>query len=133
MRELEAAAVYVGIEQRSLRHALRGPCPLDALLAMTLHRAKAVSRPFPSWNRSILTEIYLFHACSCQEILRTETAGQGQDGLSVCTDSPTLPDQESPAPGQAPPRPRRSNSSRSSAMLPAVVQLSQPRSNTNSR
>jgi 3'-phosphoadenosine 5'-phosphosulfate synthase len=36
-----------------------------------------VSRPFPSWNRSILTEIYLCHACSCQEILRTaETAGQ---------------------------------------------------------
>ena len=36
-----------------------------------------VSRPFPSWNRSILTEIYLCHACSCQEILRTETAGTG--------------------------------------------------------
>jgi hypothetical protein len=35
-----------------------------------------VSRPFPSWNRSILTEIYLCHACSCQEIFRTETAGQ---------------------------------------------------------
>ena len=38
-----------------------------------------VSRPFPSWNRPILTEIYLCHACSCQEILRTETAGQGID------------------------------------------------------
>jgi hypothetical protein len=25
-----------------------------------------VSRPFPSWNRSILTEIYLCHACSYQ-------------------------------------------------------------------
>eukprot|EP01047_Picozoa_sp_COSAG01_P021962 COSAG01_NODE_1290_length_10882_cov_25.926922_10_plen_63_part_00 len=23
-----------------------------------------VRRPFPSWNRSILTEIYLCHACS---------------------------------------------------------------------
>jgi hypothetical protein len=34
------------------------------------------SRPFPSWKRPILTEIYLCHACSCQEILRTETAGQ---------------------------------------------------------
>jgi hypothetical protein len=32
--------------------------------------------PFPSWNRSILTEIYLCHACSCPEILRTEMAGQ---------------------------------------------------------
>ena len=38
---------------------------------------EAVSRPFPSWNRSISTEIYLCHACSCQEILRVETAGQG--------------------------------------------------------
>jgi hypothetical protein len=36
-----------------------------------------VSRPFPSWNRSILTDIYLCDACSCQKILRTETAGQG--------------------------------------------------------
>jgi|EP01047_Picozoa_sp_COSAG01_P051226 hypothetical protein len=35
-----------------------------------------VSRPFPSWNRSILTEIQLCHACSCQEISRVETAGQ---------------------------------------------------------
>jgi hypothetical protein len=35
-----------------------------------------VSQPFPSWIRSTLTEIYLCHACSCQEILRTETAGQ---------------------------------------------------------
>ena len=40
---------------------------------------KLVSRPFPSWNRSILTEIYLCHAC-CQAILRTETAGQGAQG-----------------------------------------------------
>eukprot|EP01047_Picozoa_sp_COSAG01_P003484 COSAG01_NODE_104_length_26171_cov_96.617612_10_plen_163_part_00 len=37
---------------------------------------EAVSRPFPSWNRSILIEIYLCHTCSCQAILRTETAGQ---------------------------------------------------------
>jgi hypothetical protein len=44
-----------------------------------------VSRPFPSWNRSILTEIYLCHACSCQEIVRTETAGQASwpHGLRV--------------------------------------------------
>jgi hypothetical protein len=26
-----------------------------------------VSRPFPSWNRSTLTEIYLCHSCSCQK------------------------------------------------------------------
>eukprot|EP01047_Picozoa_sp_COSAG01_P014532 COSAG01_NODE_710_length_14110_cov_94.506745_1_plen_81_part_00 len=42
-----------------------------------VEQLQAVSWPFPSWNRSILTEIYLCHACSCQEILRTETAGQG--------------------------------------------------------
>jgi hypothetical protein len=35
-----------------------------------------VSRPFPSWNRSISTEIYLCHACSYHDILRTDTAGQ---------------------------------------------------------
>jgi hypothetical protein len=53
------------------RHTLMGQC-------CTLYeRLQAVvSRPFPSWNRSILTEIYLCNACSCQEILRTETAGQ---------------------------------------------------------
>eukprot|EP01047_Picozoa_sp_COSAG01_P037344 COSAG01_NODE_2962_length_6786_cov_21.580544_3_plen_153_part_00 len=31
-------------------------------------RPWTVSRPFPSWSRSILTEIYLCHACSCQQI-----------------------------------------------------------------
>eukprot|EP01047_Picozoa_sp_COSAG01_P018078 COSAG01_NODE_973_length_12368_cov_12.435732_4_plen_55_part_00 len=30
--------------------------------------ATAVSRPFPSWNWSILTEIYLCHACSYHKI-----------------------------------------------------------------
>jgi hypothetical protein len=39
-----------------------------------------VSRLFPSWNQSMLTEIHLWHACSCQEILRTETAGQAGAG-----------------------------------------------------
>jgi hypothetical protein len=29
---------------------------------------RTVSRPFPSWSRSILTEIYLCHACSYHEI-----------------------------------------------------------------
>jgi hypothetical protein len=43
----------------------------------------AVSRPFSSWNRSILTEIYLCHACSCQEILRTKTAGQDADFKTI--------------------------------------------------
>jgi hypothetical protein len=41
--------------------------------------AATVSRPIPSWNRSILTEISLCHACSCQERLRVETARQVED------------------------------------------------------
>eukprot|EP01047_Picozoa_sp_COSAG01_P027591 COSAG01_NODE_1825_length_9137_cov_246.763886_9_plen_223_part_00 len=43
---------------------------------LAFNRLNKVSRPFPSWNRSISTEIYLCHACSCHEMLRTETAGQ---------------------------------------------------------
>jgi hypothetical protein len=38
--------------------------------------ASRVSRAFQSWNRSILTEIYLCHACSCHEIEDMETPGQ---------------------------------------------------------
>jgi hypothetical protein len=46
--------------------------------ALTMRRrAKlfCVSRAFPSWTRSILTEIHLCHACSDQD-LRMETPGQ---------------------------------------------------------
>eukprot|EP01049_Picozoa_sp_SAG25_P013352 SAG25_NODE_2044_length_2002_cov_2.596427_2_plen_80_part_00 len=52
---------------------------------VTLMLGMMVSRPFPSWNRSILTEISLRHACSCQEMLRTETAAQviGADKLTL--------------------------------------------------
>jgi hypothetical protein len=45
------------------------------------HPIDAVSRPFPSWDRSTLAEIYLCHACSCHELLRAETAGQVLAGL----------------------------------------------------
>jgi hypothetical protein len=46
-------------------------------LALTLPgNTFAVSRPFPSWHRSRLTEIYPGHACLCQERLRADTAGQ---------------------------------------------------------
>jgi hypothetical protein len=54
-----------------------------------------VSRPFSSWSWSILTEIYLGHACSCQEILRTETAGQGRR-LTTLLCAPTSPPLVSP-------------------------------------
>jgi hypothetical protein len=40
----------------------------------------AVRQAFPSWMRSIWTEIYLCRTCSCHEILRAETPGQvGRD------------------------------------------------------
>jgi hypothetical protein len=45
-------------------------------LGQILHGHDSVSRAFASWNRSILTEISLCHACSCHQILRAETAGQ---------------------------------------------------------
>jgi hypothetical protein len=35
-------------------------------------------RAFPSWKRSILTEIYLRGVCSCQEILRRRNGHCGQ-------------------------------------------------------
>eukprot|EP01049_Picozoa_sp_SAG25_P005020 SAG25_NODE_331_length_9668_cov_3.863518_8_plen_396_part_00 len=42
-----------------------------------------VSRAFPSCTRSILAEIYLCHACSCQiEKLRMETPGQAKPNMS---------------------------------------------------
>eukprot|EP01047_Picozoa_sp_COSAG01_P041451 COSAG01_NODE_3557_length_5939_cov_4.468151_8_plen_162_part_00 len=37
---------------------------------------RAVSRAFPSWKLSILTEIYLCHACSYRKKLRMETPEQ---------------------------------------------------------
>jgi hypothetical protein len=48
-----------------------------ATIDEALAGAHGVSRAFPSWNRSILAEIYLCHACSYQEILRTEHARTG--------------------------------------------------------
>ena len=42
-----------------------------------------MSRAFPSWNRSMLTEIYLCHACSCQEILRTKRPGRGAVSIGM--------------------------------------------------
>jgi hypothetical protein len=48
--------------------------------------APAVRQAFPSWMRSILTEIGLCRTCSCQEILRMETPGQAQ-GLICALDT----------------------------------------------
>jgi hypothetical protein len=48
----------------------------DTSLRPTWGGVPIVRQPFPSWRRSILTEIYPCHTCSCQEILRMETPGQ---------------------------------------------------------
>jgi hypothetical protein len=49
-------------------------------------RSLGVSWSFSSWNRSILAEIYLCHACSRQEILRTKTAGQAPLHTARCAE-----------------------------------------------
>eukprot|EP01047_Picozoa_sp_COSAG01_P034490 COSAG01_NODE_2594_length_7402_cov_7.251951_1_plen_174_part_10 len=47
--------------------------------ATALPKRPAVCRPFPSWNRSTLTEMYPCHACPCREMLRAEpAAGQAE-------------------------------------------------------
>eukprot|EP01047_Picozoa_sp_COSAG01_P028972 COSAG01_NODE_1968_length_8769_cov_5.768166_3_plen_67_part_00 len=50
---------------------------IDSVQALLPRLVGPVSRrAFPSWNnRSILTEIHLYHACSCQK-LRMETPGK---------------------------------------------------------
>jgi hypothetical protein len=49
-----------------------------------------VSRPFPSWNRSILTEIYLCHACSHPEVeggnARVGSCGQEHSLADYCNE-----------------------------------------------
>jgi hypothetical protein len=64
-------------------------CGLLANLGSGVGALATVSRPFPSWNRPILTDIYLCHACSCHEIedgngragLQRGDVPQGQRGL----------------------------------------------------
>eukprot|EP01047_Picozoa_sp_COSAG01_P090072 COSAG01_NODE_22007_length_876_cov_0.998713_1_plen_80_part_10 len=46
-------------EQASLEEQLRLLRHVEAEAAAEAEAARAVSRPFPSWNRSTLTEIYL--------------------------------------------------------------------------
>jgi hypothetical protein len=53
---------------RQVQHWVEEAERLDELEAERgLTGVEAVSRPFPSWNRSISTEIYLCHACSDHE------------------------------------------------------------------
>jgi hypothetical protein len=71
----EQAAEAVEKARRDLQQQLR-----EDEAEQARRKRNFVSRPFPSWDRSILTEIYLCHASCCQEILRgAETAGQAED------------------------------------------------------
>jgi hypothetical protein len=54
----------------------------------------AVSAPFPSFARPVLTDISLCHACSCQEMLRAETARQEHGCFLRLPYQPTLPPEE---------------------------------------
>jgi hypothetical protein len=99
---------------RQVQHWVEEAERLDELEAERgLTGVEAVSRPFPSWNRSISTEIYLCHACSCQEILRTETAGQvlaqrRRAEEERCEPSPALPHiRRTPPPSIFPDKNRR--------------------------
>eukprot|EP01047_Picozoa_sp_COSAG01_P010422 COSAG01_NODE_440_length_17033_cov_16.301110_8_plen_256_part_00 len=64
--------------RRHRRRRRRRYAPLRSLeeVLASAEMRRIVSRPFSSWNRPILTEIYLCHACSCHETLRVKTAGQ---------------------------------------------------------
>eukprot|EP01047_Picozoa_sp_COSAG01_P037083 COSAG01_NODE_2926_length_6839_cov_5.363353_6_plen_272_part_00 len=67
MSRLEAEVEAVEARMQELRrrpHDERGLVPFDAAAVFD----EAVSRVFPSCTRSILTESYLCHGCSCQEI-----------------------------------------------------------------
>eukprot|EP01047_Picozoa_sp_COSAG01_P044548 COSAG01_NODE_4039_length_5406_cov_1.715980_1_plen_141_part_10 len=77
------------------------PPPPQGSWLHELERWEEVDRPFPSWKRSILTEIYLCHACSCQEILRTETAGQEVDRLTRLSMTPASGQRREGAPPQS--------------------------------
>jgi hypothetical protein len=74
MQQNEAAKSTISALRAELEAAAGAASGLRADVGARDRRI--VSRPFPSWNRSILTEIHLCHACSCQEILRVETARQ---------------------------------------------------------
>jgi hypothetical protein len=64
-------------------------CGQLAVQAVELFNQQPVSWPFPSWNRSILAETYLCHACSCQEILIKD--GNGRAGHLPAGSQAVLP------------------------------------------
>jgi hypothetical protein len=58
-------------------HARRERAERERREAEVAAQVEVVRRAFPSWKRSILTEIHLCHACSYQEI---EDGGKSRSG-----------------------------------------------------
>jgi hypothetical protein len=69
--------VCIGSHQSGLQRARCTPTAFDHYCAAD---PSTVSRPFSSWNRPMLTEIYLCHACSYHEI----EDGNGRAGRRAC-------------------------------------------------
>eukprot|EP01047_Picozoa_sp_COSAG01_P024456 COSAG01_NODE_1511_length_10068_cov_7.643731_14_plen_251_part_00 len=71
--ELELQVAAAGPEpeperQDGLPSSSFGRSPISLIPTRSSTLTPMVSRPFPSWNRSILTEIYLCHTCSYHKI-----------------------------------------------------------------
>jgi hypothetical protein len=71
--ELELQAAAAGPEpeperQDGLPSSSFGRSPISLIPTRSSTLTPMVSRPFSSWNRSILTEIYICHTCSYHEI-----------------------------------------------------------------
>jgi hypothetical protein len=64
----DATTLAIARSTTSVVNAINDYSPTNGLCMAWPASARVVSAPFPSWNRSILTEIYLCHACSYHEI-----------------------------------------------------------------
>jgi hypothetical protein len=70
-----AAAGGVGRQRRGSSSTVGSQSTVpDTVVASDPCESVGCAAAFPSWNRSILTEIYLCHACSCHEILSGNAA-----------------------------------------------------------
>eukprot|EP01047_Picozoa_sp_COSAG01_P002175 COSAG01_NODE_56_length_31088_cov_39.354771_11_plen_184_part_00 len=103
----------------------------------------AVSRAFPSWKRSVSTEIYLCHACSYHAIedgnartgrpssARSSSARRSCSACSSGRRTPAAARRSARPPPPPPPRRRRSRRRRArrvrKAVLPAAGWMSTPR------
>eukprot|EP01047_Picozoa_sp_COSAG01_P046042 COSAG01_NODE_4291_length_5167_cov_3.885556_2_plen_188_part_00 len=65
----DSASLLTGSDDKQIHHHdIKSGSLIASLGGHSSWVLGVVSRAFPSWNRSILTEIYLCHACSYHEI-----------------------------------------------------------------